>query len=142
MNDEGRATSGEPDAPSAPPKEAVFLSEVIDPAVEAHIKRFRFTPPTIFVGDCSLAADTLDVFDDGRAEWRANSVISRSGDDAWCSTFEFFDNHGISLWRFGRICSPSLSPPHAVITWVDNNRLFFPSFIFPSIAQVSMRSHC
>ena len=141
----GRVTrSNEAAAPSKPPKKGIVLSETVReaPTPEALTSiAFSFTPPTIFAGDCSLGADTLELFSDGRGEWRANSVMSSDpGEDAFCCTFELFDAHDISIWKFGKICSPTLNP--TPIVWEDNNRLFFPSFIFDSIGGASMTYSC
>jgi len=150
MNHEGNETQrnetpGEVGATSGSPMTGIVVSNAVAPAAfrdqALESFTFNFTPPTIFSGDCSLGADTLEVFSDGHCEWRANSVMSSDpGDDSFCMTFEFFDSHGISLWRFGRICSPTLFPTPLV--WVSNNQLFFPSYIFPSIAQATATPHC
>jgi hypothetical protein len=137
MSDEGHAGSTHP-------KEGVVMSETIQDTsgTEAlQVINFNFTPPTLFSGDCSLGADTLSVFSDGHCEWRANSVMSSDpGEDAFCCTFQLLDRNGISPWQFGRICSPTLNP--TPIVWVDNNRLFYPSYMFPSIARAHMRYSC
>ena len=126
------------------PNVAVTLAknvEDVSPLFDAvQSKSFSWDP--IFAGHCSLKATTLTVFSNGTAHWRANDVMSTAGDDSWLATFEFFDDHGISLWRFGHIASPSLSPPFAVITWTSDNQLFFPAYIFPSISTVTLTSHC
>ncbi|MFD9499909.1 DUF6294 family protein [Streptomyces sp. NPDC060035] len=127
------------------PTDGIVLSESIHDPVDAEPRGgaidFFFSGP-FFAGDCKLAAATLTAFSDGTAHWRANTVMSTSGDDSWLATFEFFDRNGLSLWRFGRISSPSLSPPHAVITWVSANQLFYHAHLFPQIARVSMTYRC
>jgi len=101
---------------------------------------FHFGGP-YFADGCTLGAATLTVFDDGRVHWRANSVMSRDdNEDSWLATFEFYDNHGIRLWQFGRISSPTLHPTPLV--WINNTQLFYPSYMFQSIAQARMIYHC
>ena len=68
--------------------------------------------------------------------------MSRSGDDAWLARFEFFDSNGLLLYRFGRISSPSLSPPFALIDWTNTNQLFYHQHLFPFVARVTMHSSC
>ena len=121
--------------------DGVAVSESIkDPKQRLASFDFSFTGP-FFAGDCTLGAATLTVFDDGRVDWRANSVMSRDdGEDSWLATFEFFDAHGISLWRFGRISSPTLHPTPLV--WISENQLFYPSFMFNSISLARMTFSC
>ncbi|WP_406436373.1 DUF6294 family protein [Streptomyces sp. NBC_00631] len=129
--------------PITAPADGIELSETIRDLGDRHGSpiEFDFNGP-FFAGHCKLAAGVLLVFPDGHATWFTRDVMSTAGDDSWLATFELFDDHGVSLWRFGRISSPSLSPPFAVITWDSENQLFFPSFIFPSIARASMTYHC
>ncbi|MFJ9908136.1 DUF6294 family protein [Streptomyces sp. NPDC101152] len=129
--------------PTTAPADGVSLSKTIRKLADhdgASIV-FSFDGP-YYAGDCKLGGGALSVFPDGHAEWFSGDVMSTTGDDSWLATFEFFDDHGVSLWRFGRIASPSLSPPYAVITWDSRDQLFFPAYIFPSIARVSMTYHC
>jgi Family of unknown function (DUF6294) len=123
------------------PETAMWSDTIRDTSAPEAKASIGFSWPTTFISDCKLGGNNLSIFSDGSAVWRA-TVMSFGGGDAWLSTFEFFDNHGISLRRFGRISSPSLSPPGAVIDWVSNNQLFFPAYLFPHISQATMRSHC
>jgi Family of unknown function (DUF6294) len=132
-----------PEEINQPPFAVTFSNTVRDPSpLFDSLQSVDFNWDPIFVGHCKLAATTLTVFSDGTAHWRANDVMSTAGDDSWLATFEFFDPHGVSLWRFGHISSPSLSPPFAVITWVNNDQLLFPAYIFPFVARVNLYSHC
>jgi hypothetical protein len=123
------------------PDAAVWSETIRDLPAPESVQSIDFSWPAMWLTDCKLGGNNLRVFSDGTAHWSA-TVMSMGGGDAWLSTFEFFDNHGVSLWRFGRISSPSLSPPAAVIDWRSNNQLFFPAYLFPHVAQVNMRSHC
>jgi hypothetical protein len=139
VNTETPATSEEIDQPPL----AVTLSNNVrdtSPLFDT-VQSVDFHWDPIFVGHCQLAATTLSVFSDGTARWLALDVYSTAGDDSVLATFEFFDPHGISLWRFGHISSPSLSPPFAIHEWVDNTSLLFPAYIFPFIASVNLQSH-
>ena len=107
-----------------------------DPNIVAVLRRLA-----IFVGPCRLAASSLSVFSDGTAHWRSNEVSSKNaGSDVWVATFGFFDDHNIGLWQFGTIPSPTLNPTS--IVWTNDNSLFFPSYLFPSVAQVNLHSSC
>jgi Family of unknown function (DUF6294) len=94
----------------------------------------------IFVGHCRLAVSSLSVFSDGTAHWRSNQVSSTSIGDVWVASFEFFDNHNISLWKFGTIPSPVLSPTSVV--WTNDTSMVYPAYMFPSVARVVLYSSC
>jgi len=125
------------------PDAAVWSSDTREIQIPepADIQFFDLSWPSYWISDCKLGGNNLRVFSDGRAEWRA-SMMSLGGDDSWGAIFEFFDIHGLSLWAFGRIWSPSLSPPGAVIDWVSTNQLFFHAHLWPQIATASLRGHC
>jgi Family of unknown function (DUF6294) len=140
---ESEGVGGKP-IPAIPTVHAIALSDTardIETPEAVEEVDFEFSGP-FFVGDCKLAAATLTIRSDGTASWRANEVTSTAGDDSWGARFEFFDNHGISLWLHGWIWSPSLSPPFADITWVSDHELFFPGYLFPFVASVTMHMHC
>jgi len=146
---------GQDNAPSGTSPEISFPLRKIDPEAAvwssnsrqiqipepADIQFFDLGWDSFWLTDCELNVNNLRVFSDGRAEWRAK-VRSAGGDDSWGAIFEFFDNHGLSLWKFGRIWSPSLSPPWAMIEWESTNQLFFHAHLWPQIATATLRSHC
>jgi hypothetical protein len=94
----------------------------------------------LFAGDCTLIGGVLRVFDNGTARWDASVMSRDDGDDSWGSRFLFLDDHDVPLWQHGWIWSPTLHP--TPIDWVSTNQIFFASYIFPSIAKVSMTFHC
>jgi hypothetical protein len=100
----------------------------------------EFHWPRLFAGDCTLSGNALSIFSDGTAEWRASVMSQDAGEDAWGCRFEFFTQHGVPLWRFGWIWSPTLNP--TPVQWVSLNQLFFPPYMFPDIARVNMTYRC
>jgi hypothetical protein len=112
--------------------------EVVRNTTAAAPKEFSW--PRLFAGDCTLIGSLLRVFDDGTARWDASVMSRDDGEDSWGSRFLFLDDHDVPLWQHGWIWSPTLHP--TPIDWVSTNQIFFASYIFPSIAKVSMTYHC
>jgi Family of unknown function (DUF6294) len=87
-----------------------------------------------------MRGGTFVVFNDGHAEWYAlETSTTDDGDDAWLSTFHIFDNHGVRLFDFGRVSSPTL---HRNPTRWQILNLYFPSYMYGSIGRASMDYHC
>ena len=87
------------------------LSEtIITLAPKVNLASKLFTWPRLFKGDCTLSGNSLFIAEDGHAEWRADVMSSDPGEDAWGSQFQLFDDHGVLLWTFGWIWSPTLNP--------------------------------
>ena len=102
-------------------------------------KGFNWDP--IWAGKCNLSAIGLTVFDDGHAEFDAQVFsLDDPGSDSWGCKFHFFDDHGIQIYEFGWIWSPSLAP--TPIRWHSGNQLFYPSYMFQSVFRVFFDYHC
>jgi hypothetical protein len=100
----------------------------------------EFSWPRLFAGDCTLISSVLTVFDNGTARFDASVMSRNDGDDSWGARFLFLDDHDVPLWQHGWIWSPTLHP--TPIDWTSTNQIFFGSYIFPSLAKVSMTYHC
>lgn len=103
-----------------------------------------FTWPQIGpVGRCTLSDGArLSLLPDGTAEWEA--VVSSQTDDGdvWLARITLFDDHGVTLWQFGQIQSPRMDVAGRGFEWFSDSELFFPAFLYDSIANANLHSHC
>ena len=105
----------------------------------ANSKGFGWNP--IWAGKCNLSAIGLTVFDDGHAEFDGDVFsLHDPHSDSWGCKFHFNDDHGVQIYEFGWIWSPSLTP--TAIRWHSGNQLFYPSYMFQSVFSPWFEYHC
>ena len=121
---------------TAHPREAVVFNDGLEPRGVGE-KSLRWTAP-LFAGDCTMTDAEIVIRSNGTASWRSN-VRSTGSDDAWCTILTFHDRNGLERFRFGRMCSQTLTS--VLRPWI-NHRLAIPEELFPYITSATAHNSC
>jgi hypothetical protein len=132
---------------------SIGLSSPVErPSAPGDVTGFTLTwPMPMTAGDCTLRSGvtstpntgpSIDIFSDGAAEFfgKVSSSDPGSGGDVWLATIRLFDNHGVQLFQFPQIQSPSIQVKDSDTVWLTQT--FYPAVYFPFIHHATIENHC
>jgi hypothetical protein len=144
--EETDSTPGGTEAPAcknAPPIDATSDALVAHaPAPQDVETKSVAWPGNYHVGDCHIYDMSLAVRSDGSATFQAY-VESSDDDDVWVfyGGISLLDNHGVELWRSGKLDGPSMPFEDSDYTWTQN--FFYPAQWFSAFSSAKINQmHC
>ena len=102
-------------------------------------KTFNFSSAA--AGTCQLRNGVLTIQSSGQASWTAQVASGGAGgsNNSYCVTFSFNDRNGTQVFKWPRICSPTLYPVYR--PW-SRDGLAVPEYLYDTIKTVSRSGSC